>query len=137
MSGLYNVLFGESQSADTLLGVLGMTRDHFYRYRDCFLTEDGRIAVYTRGGGNNRDCWHDEPEDFEDCGDERCVTTKQASNRRHPCYLVDEDDECASTYATFYFRVPVQEDRAVLATITPEIARNDAWLLMLDAVHKT
>ena len=128
---LYNVLFGENESADTLLGVLGMTRDHFYRYRDCFLTEDGRIAVYTRGGGNNRDCWHDEP---EDCN-ERCVIAKHASNCRHPCYLTDEDDEFDPTYATFYFRLPAPEDRAVLA-ITPEIARNDAWLVMLDAVHE-
>ena len=36
---LYNRLFGENPDATILLGMLGLTRDSFGRYRDCFLNQ--------------------------------------------------------------------------------------------------
>lgn len=141
---MYGMVFGQSGAADTLLGVLGLSRSDFYRYRDCYLTEVGEIAVYTRGGGNNRECpCHDifstcsHEGDCDDAGhDEGCVEPTQQANRAHPCYLRDEDDDFDNTYATFYFRVPAETDREALAGIQPEIARNDAWLKFIAALEK-
>lgn len=54
---LYNALFGMNQMSDVLLAALGLTRADVGRFRDCYIQND-RIAVYTRNGGGNRDCWH-------------------------------------------------------------------------------
>lgn len=55
--GLYNIVFGMNKASDAILATLGLTRSDCGRFRDCFISE-GRIAVYTRNGGGNRDCWH-------------------------------------------------------------------------------
>ena len=49
---MYTLVFGESASADRLLALLGLTREDFHRYRDCFFTVNNQIAVYTRAGAN-------------------------------------------------------------------------------------
>lgn len=57
---LYNLLFGTNPQADVLLAALGLSRGDVGRFRDTFI--DGQrqlIAVYTRNGGGNRDCWCD------------------------------------------------------------------------------
>lgn len=55
---LYNMLFGENAAGPILLATLGLTKEHFGRYRNCYIS-DGMIAVYTRNGGGNRGyCWH-------------------------------------------------------------------------------
>lgn len=59
------------------------------RFRDCFVTDEGNIAVYTRVGGNNRNCGYGEEELYKD---ENFLTTY--------------DDDFDSTYATYEFRVP-------------------------------
>lgn len=52
---LYNRLFGENPDATILLGMLGLTRNSFGRYRDAFLNHDGKaITVITRIGGGNK-----------------------------------------------------------------------------------
>jgi hypothetical protein len=59
---MYAMLHGRNPDADLLLAVLGLSRDDVGRFRDAFVS-DGQIAVYTRNGGGNRDCWHaDSPE---------------------------------------------------------------------------
>lgn len=111
---MYNVLFGKGPHAKLLLAALSCTENDFYRFRDCYLDDKGRIAVYTRGGGGNRECRCDKHADPEartaefggEWHDPACVRIVQATNRRHPCYLFDEDDGFDSTYATFYFSVP-------------------------------
>lgn len=124
---MYNLIFGESANADQLLTVLGLSRDDFYRYRDCYLTENGEITVYTRGGGNNRECLCSErflgefytknfPE-HQRCEEVEghlhypgCVAICHGQNRNHPCYVCDADDDFDETYATFYFRVPTRAE---------------------------
>lgn len=142
---MYGMLFGESESAGVLLAVIGLSKTDFYRYRDCYLDEKGRIAVYTRGGGGNRGCYcdadyvKDEERTVEFAGEkhrEGCVVVTHSINREHPCYLSDEDDDFDSTYATFYFRVPETADREALAQIKPEIARDEAWQIALEALRK-
>jgi len=87
---LYNALFGENPFSGILLGLLGLSKEDFYRYRDCYLVADDegeQIAVHTRGGGNNRE---DNDTDVSD----------------HSCYLYDEDDSFDCTYCTYYFSIP-------------------------------
>ena len=64
----YNMLFGQNPASDVLLATLGLTRGSVGRFRDCYV-KDGRICVYTRNGGGNRECWcRDDPE----CGRPEC-----------------------------------------------------------------
>ena len=53
---LYNMLFGSNPLSTVLLGTLGLTKQDVGRFRDCFIS-DGKIAVYTRNGGGNRECF--------------------------------------------------------------------------------
>lgn len=126
---MYNMLFGESSNAEKLLSLLGLTRDNFYRYRDCYLSEDKLIAVYTRGGGDNRECYEDDC-DFGDS----CVVAIQNKLREHPLYDHDDDDDFDNTYATFYFRLPSEVD---LTNIAPEVVRNEQWLSFLGMLSNT
>lgn len=52
---LYNELFGMNEDTPILLGMLGVNKEYFCRFRDVFLCNGGRnIRVYTRSGGQNR-----------------------------------------------------------------------------------
>ncbi len=108
----YTAVFGQNQAADAILATLGLTREDVGRFRDCFVTE-GEIAVYTRNGGNNRECCcSDGPAcgaecrnpDTAQCACTGCVITHRLPS--HPLYVRDEDDDFDSTYATIYFRFP-------------------------------
>lgn len=79
---LYNLLSGRGASGNALVAVLGI--EDVGRYRDAWIErgDDGklRIAVYTRNGGGNRECWHaDDPE----WGDEAC---------EHEAFEAEEDE---------------------------------------------
>lgn len=65
---LYNAIFGTNPVADVLLATLGLTRSDVGRFRDAFIS-DGTIAVYTRNGGGNRSCVHEENPEY---GHETC-----------------------------------------------------------------
>lgn len=52
----YNMIFGKNPMSDVILATLGLTRSDVGRFRDVYLEED-TIAVYTRNGGGNRECW--------------------------------------------------------------------------------
>ena len=60
---LYNIFFGKHSQAEIILATLGLSPSDMGRFRDCFIS-DGQIVVYTRNGGGNRECWHeDDPKD--------------------------------------------------------------------------
>jgi len=99
--GLYNIVFGQNSASDAILATLGLTRGDVGRFRDCFVAND-EIAVYTRNGGGNRECW-EEKEEGTDCSCLGCIMKKLP---KHPYYLRDEDDDFDYTYATIYFRFP-------------------------------
>ena len=141
---MYGMLFGQSKHADLLLSLLGLTKASFYRFRDCYLDEKGRIAIYTRGGGNNRDCYcgegYHKPEEMtEELGGDkhapRCVVLLQHANRKHACYIKDEDDDFDCTYATFYFSLPMHVDRGALEGVEPEMNRDEVWQAFLAGLH--
>ena len=88
---LYNVLFGENADAVPLLGMIGVTRDDFQRYRDVYLNPEGnKITVLTRLGGCNR-------------GDYKEVFKMMKKN---PNYIKNYDDKFDHTYTYFEFKVP-------------------------------
>ena len=81
----YNALFGFNPACILILPMIGRGGQEGYpRFRDCFVTEEGNIAVYTRVGGNNRNCGYGEEELYKD---ENFLTTY--------------DDDFDSTYATY------------------------------------
>ncbi len=53
---LYNDLFGINEEAPILLGMIGVNKKYFDRFRDVELIKDGTIIrVFTRLGGGNRE----------------------------------------------------------------------------------
>ena len=91
---------------DDFLARLGLTASDFGRYRGARITENGELAVQTRNGGGNRECWSGSFSSYASpCDCPGCIISIRLP--QHPCYLRDEDDELDNTYATIYFRDPV------------------------------
>jgi hypothetical protein len=86
---LYNMIFGVNKLSPMILATLNLSPDDFGRFRNCFVA-DGKIAVYTRCGGGNRD-------DYVHIFD---------AMQAHPLFLEDVDDDFDSTYCTFFFSYP-------------------------------
>ena len=86
---LYNMLMGFNPACVLIMPMLGRKQEEYPRFRDCFITEENNIAIYTRVGGGNRNCGYGEEELYED---ENFLTT------------YDDDYDC--TYATYEFKVP-------------------------------
>jgi hypothetical protein len=80
---------GVNQSNFVILPMLGKHANEYPRFRDCFAT-DGKIKVFTRLGGGNREDYQAEIDIL----------------RAMPEYVTDYDDEFDCTYATFVFKVP-------------------------------
>ena len=86
---LYNMMMGYNPACILFMPMLGRKQEEWPRFRDCFITEEGNIAIYTRVGGGNRECGYGEEELYKD---ENFITTY--------------DDEYDNTYGTYEFRVP-------------------------------
>lgn len=86
---LYNIMNGFNPACVLIMPMLGRKQDQYPRFRDCFVTEENNIAIYTRVGGGNRNCGFGEEELYKD---ENFLTTY--------------DDEWDRTYATYEFKVP-------------------------------
>ena len=90
---LYNMLFGQNPASDFLVASLNKTKGDFGRFRDAYYekTDDGgKIIVYTRNGGGNR-------EDYQEVFDEM---------ETHPLFIKEYDDDFDCTYAYFEFNAP-------------------------------
>lgn len=85
---LYDMINGFDPACVFIMPMLGRKQDEYPRFRDCFV-EDGKIAIYTRVGGGNRNCGFGEEKLYED-----------------PYFVSTYDDEFDSTYATYLFDVP-------------------------------
>lgn len=81
---MYGLLHGENSDADLLLAALGLTRNDVGRYRDAWVSEKGEIAVYTRNGGGNRQCWHEDSPEYgsAECENEPYPKTVREYERR-------------------------------------------------------
>lgn len=89
MGGLYNMINGYNPACVLVMPMLGRKQEDYPRFRDCFVTEDKNIAIFTRVGGNNRNCGFGEEELY-----------------KNPNYIRTYDDDFDDTYATYEFRVP-------------------------------
>ena len=89
MGGFYNMINGYNPACVLVMPMLGRKQEDYPRFRDCFVTEDENIAIFTRAGGNNRNCGLGEEELYKD-----------------PNYIRTYDDDFDNTYATYEFRVP-------------------------------
>lgn len=93
---LYNALFGVQQSVFFILPMLGKHPDEYPRFRDCFVGDsehpehDGKIIVYTRTGGGNRESYAEENEAI----------------RQMDGFIEDYDDSFDYTFANWVFDVP-------------------------------
>jgi hypothetical protein len=110
---LYNMLYGTNSQMDAALKAAGLSDANLGRIRDAYFVNDNQdivVAVFTRNGGGNRDCIHDDS-DTPTCditGDLNdicygCVITH--AEELFPNFIRDEDDDCDSTYATMYFTI--------------------------------
>lgn len=86
---LYNMLMGFNPACVAILPMLGRKENEYPRFRDCYVTDEGNIAIYTRVGGGNRNCGYEEEKLYED---ENFIRTY--------------DDEYDNTYGTYEFKVP-------------------------------
>jgi len=99
---MYNLLFGQNPVSGIILATLGLTEGDCGRFRDAFISE-GKIAVYTRLGGGNRECYCETEKEHAEGG---CYGPVIECLQAHSQYLYDKDDDFDSTYATFWFRFP-------------------------------
>lgn len=105
------------------------------RFRDAWVEkgDDGKpvIAIYTRNGGGNRECWcdkHPEP---------GCLNLINETLAAHPLYLRDADDDFDSTYATFYFRTPDHLTDQFREIAGEPVNMSDRWQQIIAAIGKT
>lgn len=86
---LYNMINGYNPACLLILPMLGRKQEDYPRFRDCYVTDENNIAIYTRVGGGNRNCGFGEDALYDD---ENFIKTY--------------DDEFDKTYATYEFKVP-------------------------------
>lgn len=86
---LYNMINGYNLACLLILPMLGRKQEDYPRFRDCYVTDENNIAIYTRVGGGNRNCGFGEEALYDD---ENFIKTY--------------DDEFDETYATYEFKVP-------------------------------
>lgn len=116
---LYNMMFGQNPMSYLLLAALKLTPDDFGRFRDAWI-QDGKIAVYTRCGGGNREGYQDMFEAME----------------VHPNYDSDRDDDFDCTYATLFFNFP-DEYREPLSKIEEEPSGDERWKKLFEALQES
>lgn len=109
------------------------------RFRDAWVEKspDGPvIAVYTRQGGGNRECYCDGGELGEAHVPDQCYAACNEALQAHPLYLSDADDSFDRTYATFRFKAP-EEFREALAEVAVEpVDMSARWQEAIDRVQR-
>ena len=103
MGGLYNMLNGYNFGACLFLATMltdENPQDFFPRFRDCWLSKDGKhIIIYTRVGGGNRSNPDDDDYDPDwDYGEWKLYAM--------PEFVRTWDDAFDSTYGYYEFSVP-------------------------------
>ena len=86
---LYNMLMGFNPACLLIMPMLGRKQEEYPRFRDCFISEENNIVIYTRVGGGNRNCGYGEEKLMED---------------EH--FIKTYDDKDDSTYGYYEFNVP-------------------------------
>jgi hypothetical protein len=139
---LYDIAVGDGHQRERgaiLLQMLGGPT--VARFRDAW-AEKGEsgpvIAIYTRQGGGNRECYCEgEPgsakfaEAHVPAG---CYAACNQELARHPLYITDRDDEFDSTYATFYFRAPGEYREVLTEAAGDPVDTDKRWQDAIDRI---
>ena len=80
---------GVNPATFIILPMLGRHPNEYPRFRDCFVNKENQIEVYTRVGGNNRNCGYGEEVLYKD-----------------PNFVRTYDDDFDNTYGFYVFNVP-------------------------------
>jgi hypothetical protein len=135
--GLYDVVMGDGRQQERgalLLQMLGSPT--VTRFRDAWAEKGDAgepvIAIYTRQGGGNRQCYCEELE--REHVPEQCYAACNEELARHPLYVRDADDEFDATYATFYFRAPDQFRALLAAAAVDHVNMSERWQAAIDRV---
>lgn len=132
---LYNLLNGVNNNAFLLLKILGIDRNDIPRFRDCFLTEEGNICIYTRTGGGNRDYYESEEIHQENYGNEYDYTGPYNEDlRENPYFIRDKDEDYDCTYANFYFSIP-DEFKEELKNMEASIPPSEKWQKLFESME--
>ena len=119
---LYNMLFGKNPLSESILDVIGLKEEDCGRLRDVFVTEDEKIAVYTRNGASNRETEY--------------IAEAIEKMRSNKYFISDSDDDFDCTYATFYFSIP--EDFKPLAfLIRQSFSPDEMWHKKLEEIKNS
>lgn len=86
---LYNMMNGFNPACLYIMPMLGRKQEEYPRFRDCYVTEDGNIAIFTRVGGGNRNCGFGEESLYKDKN-----------------FIKTYDYDFDSTYGIYEFSVP-------------------------------
>ena len=119
---LYNMLFGQNPASGFLVASLNKTTGDFGRFRDAYYekTDDGgKIIVYTRNGGGNRD-------DYEDVFDEM---------ETHPLFITDYDDDFDCTYADIFFKYPAGYEEVLSEMAKGTITPAEKWKMLFEQLE--
>lgn len=134
---MYDLVAGDGHQrsrGDILLEVLGNPDPG--RFRDAWVEVDPEggnpiIAIYTRNGGGNRECWCDDG-DHEQYGP--CTALKGEALTAHPLYIRDVDDDFDATYATYYFRAPEEYAEMLRDVAQEHVDTSQRWLDLIAAL---
>lgn len=108
---LYNMVRGFNPNAAICLAMLGLEANKISRFRDAWLSDDGKnIIVLTRTGGGNRD-------DYAGSNEEMASVDG---------FVSDEDDDFDSTFARFTYKVPDKyiSDTALIASLMVDAGKS-------------
>lgn len=131
---MYDLVAGDGGQHDrgsVLLAVLGNPDPG--RFRDAWVERDESgepiIAIYTRNGGGNRECY---------CGDDdepgSCTGCRGEAFAAHPLHLRNADDTFDSTYATYYFSVPPEYRDELAGYAQDHVDMSANWLALIDGL---
>ena len=128
---MYDLVAGDGQQQSrgaVLLAMLGNPDPG--RFRDAWVErgQDGEpvIAIYTRNGGGNRECY------CEDVGGDSCTGCIGAAFARHPLCFRDVDDD---TYATYYFHSPPEYRDLLAGVMGDPVDMGARWQAAIDAIR--
>lgn len=125
---MYNMLHGQNPMSVLIISMLGIQPA---RFRDSWITKDGEVAIYTRLGGGNRECWCMKGEEHS------CYQENIKKLQGHPNYLYDRDDDFDSTYATFYFSFPEKYMEIFEAMPREGESGDERWAKKLEEIKYT
>jgi hypothetical protein len=133
---MYNALYGKNPSSDVVMKIIQSAGQlDVPRLRDAYVEQDEStgtfsLCIFTRTGGNNRDCYcfqqryseeddraankrkekaeklHQNVTDDGQVHEDGCYYLLNERMTKHALYISDEDDSFDSTYAYWKFNVP-------------------------------